>query len=59
MSKENTIVVRRLPDGTLLEALHDGSTRTSPPDETDWTALSRMTDEEINEAALADPTILR
>ena len=55
MSKENTIVVRRLPDGTLLEVLPDGSTRTLPPDEADWTALSRMTDEEINEAALADP----
>src|SRR5215475_3950745 len=55
MSRENTIVVRRLPDGTLLEVLPDGSTRSLPPDQTDWVALSRMTDEEINEAALADP----
>jgi hypothetical protein len=55
MSKENTIVVRRLPDGTLLEVLPDRSTRSLPPDQTDWVALSRMTDEEINEAALADP----
>ena len=26
-----------------------------PSDQTDWTALSRMTEEEVNEAALADP----
>jgi putative transcriptional regulator len=35
--------------------LPDGSTRSLPPDQTDWTALNCMTDEEINEAALADP----
>jgi putative transcriptional regulator len=55
MSKENTIVARRLPDGKLVQVLPDGSTRPFPPDRTDWDALRRMTDEEINAAALSDP----
>ena len=55
MSEENTIVARRLPDGTLVEVLPDGSTRPFPPDQTDWAALRTMTDEEINAAALGDP----
>jgi putative transcriptional regulator len=38
-----------------VEVLPDGSTRSLPPDRTDWDALHRMTDEEINQAALEDP----
>jgi putative transcriptional regulator len=55
MSEENTIVARRLKDGTLVEVLPDGSTRPFPPDRTDWAALDAMTEDEINAAALADP----
>jgi putative transcriptional regulator len=56
MNKENTIVARRLPDGTVVQVLPDGSTRPFPPEhQTDWAALRTMTDEEINAAALTDP----
>jgi hypothetical protein len=53
--QENTIVAKRLPDGTLVEVLPGGSTRRFPPDRTDWAALSAMTDTQINAAALSDP----
>jgi putative transcriptional regulator len=55
MSKENTIRARRLPDGSVVQVLPDGTTRPFPPDQTDWDALRAMTDEEIHAAALADP----
>jgi putative transcriptional regulator len=55
MSKDDTIVARRLPDGTLVQVLPDGSTRLFPSDGTDWEALRGMTDGEINAAALSDP----
>jgi hypothetical protein len=55
MSKSDTIVARRLPDGTLVQVLPDGSTRPFPADGADWEALRRMTDGEINAAALSDP----
>src|SRR5262245_17888748 len=55
MSKENTIVAKRLSDGTLVQVLPDGSTRSFPPDRTDWTGLRSMTDDEIHAAALTDP----
>jgi putative transcriptional regulator len=55
MSKEDTIVAKRLPDGTLVQVLPDGSTRPFPPDRTDWAALHAMTDDEIDTAALSDP----
>jgi putative transcriptional regulator len=55
MSEENTVVARRLPDGTLVRLLPDGSTRPFPPDRTDWAALRAMTDDEIDTAALSDP----
>jgi len=55
MSKEDTIVAKRLPDGTLVQVLRDGATAPFPPDRTDWAALRAMTDAEINRAALSDP----
>ena len=55
MSKERTIVARRLPNGTLVEVLPDGTTRPFPPDCTDWAALAHLTEDEINTAALSDP----
>ena len=55
MSAGRTIKARRLPDGTLVEVLPDGSTRPFPPDRTEWAVLPRLTDEEINAAALTDP----
>jgi len=55
MSKENTIVAKRLPDGRLVQVLPDGTTRPFPADQTDWAALRAMTEEEINAAALSDP----
>jgi putative transcriptional regulator len=48
-------VARRLPDGTLVEVLPDGTTRPFPPDRTDWAALPHLTEDEINAAALTDP----
>ena len=55
MSNENTIVVRRLPDGVLVQVLPDGTTVPMPPSRTDWEAFDRLTDEEINVAARTDP----
>ena len=55
MSKERTIVARRLKDGTVVRVLPDGSTKPFPPDRTNWAALRTMTKAEINAAALADP----
>ena len=55
MTEENTIRARRLPDGSVVQVLPDGTTRPFPPDQTDWDALRAMTDEEIHAAALADP----
>ena len=49
-----TIVARQLADGTLVEVLPDGTTRPLP-DRTDWAALSAMSDEEKEAAALSDP----
>ena len=54
-SEGRTIVARRLKDGTLVEVLPDGTTRPFPPDDTDWAVLGKMTEEEINAAALTDP----
>ena len=55
MSKGRTIRARRREDGTLVEVLPDGTEQPFPPDKTNWTALRRMTEEEINAAALTDP----
>lgn len=55
MSSDDTIVAKRLPDGSLVQLLADGSTRPFPRDQTDWEALRAMGDEEINRAAASDP----
>jgi putative transcriptional regulator len=55
MSKGRTIIARRLADGTLVEVMPDGTTKPFPKDRTDWAALRKMTEEEINAAALTDP----
>jgi putative transcriptional regulator len=54
MSKRNTIVAKRLSNGTLIQELPDGTARPLP-DQTDWARLEAMTDEEITAAALSDP----
>lgn len=55
MSNENTIVARRLPDGSFVQVLEDGTTRPMPPSQVDWAALRSMTNDEINAAARSDP----
>lgn len=55
MSKSRTIVAKRLKDGSLVEVSPNGTTRPFPPDQTDWAALRRMTEAEVNTAARTDP----
>jgi putative transcriptional regulator len=54
MSESGTIRARRLPDGTLVRVLEDGSTQ---PFErrTDWTAFDAMTEDELEANARSDP----
>jgi putative transcriptional regulator len=54
MSNENTIVARRQSNGSLVQVLPDGSTR-SLEDKTDWERLHSMSDEDVQAAAMADP----
>lgn len=54
MSEENIIVVEKLPDGTKVQVLPDGTTRPIE-DRTNWAYLHSMTDEEAEANALADP----
>jgi|ERR1700677_2099053 putative transcriptional regulator len=54
MNKQTTIVTKRQSDGTFLQVLPDGTTRPSE-DQTDWSRLRPMTDEEVHAAAMADP----
>ena len=54
MSENNIVRARRLPDGTVVEELPDGSTRPLI-DRTDWARLEAMTEEEIEANALSDP----
>ncbi len=54
MSENDIVKARRLPDGTMVEELADGSTRPLE-DRTDWARLAAMTEEEIEANALADP----
>jgi putative transcriptional regulator len=54
MSKDDTTVARRLPDGTLVRIRADGSTAPLPPDRTDWAALRGMSDADIDASARSD-----
>jgi putative transcriptional regulator len=54
MSEENMIRARRLPDGTVVQVMPDGSTRPMI-DNTDYARLDALTEEEITAAALSDP----
>ena len=54
MNENDIVKARRLPDGTMVEELADGSTRPLQ-DHTDWARLAAMTEEEIEANALADP----
>jgi len=53
MSDNDTIRARRLPDGTIVQVLADGTTRPLA-DRTDWKRLEAMTEEEIEANASAD-----
>ncbi len=55
MSENDTVRARRLPDGTLVQILSDGTTRPFSDDATDWRRLADMTEEEIEANALSDP----
>lgn len=54
MSKENTIVAKRLSNGTVVQILDDGSTRNFAGT-IDCKRLHSLTDEEVTAAALGDP----
>jgi hypothetical protein len=59
MSKGDIVNVRRLPDGTVVQVLPNGSTVPYvEPDCTDWARLEAMTEEEVEANALADPDSL-
>jgi putative transcriptional regulator len=56
MSENNTVTVRRMPDGSLVQVSPDGTTGPiADRDRTDWERLEAMTEEEIEANALADP----
>jgi len=50
----NTIRVVRLPDGSFLQELNDGTTRPLVS-RTDWVRVDAMTEEEVEANALSDP----
>lgn len=54
MNGTDTITVTRQPDGTVVQALDDGTTR---PYEgrTDWARVDALTEEEVEANALSDP----
>lgn len=54
MSEKFMVRVKRLPDGTVVQLMPDGSLRPLS-DETDWERLRAMTEEEVEAAALSDP----
>ena len=54
MSSKNTIRARRLPDGTVVEVMPDGTTQPLKS-KTDWSAFDALTEEEVTDAALSDP----
>jgi putative transcriptional regulator len=54
MNDEHTIRVRRLPDGTAVQVLADGSTQPIVST-TDWDRVNAMTEDEIDANAAMDP----
>lgn len=54
MSETNIIKAKRLPSGTVVQIMPNGSQHPIE-DRTDWTRLKNMTEEEIEAGALADP----
>ncbi|MDF3041031.1 MAG: uncharacterized protein K0Q71_3737, partial [Thermomicrobiales bacterium] len=54
MSESDIVRVRRLPDGTVVQILADGSTRPIES-RTNWARVEAMTEEEIEANALSDP----
>ena len=54
MSESDIVRVRRLPDGTVVQILPDGSTRPIES-RTNWARVEAMTEEEIEANALSDP----
>ena len=54
MSESAMIRARRLPDGTVVQIMADGSTRLLE-DRTDYARLAAMTEEEIEANAASDP----
>lgn len=54
MSEHDMVQARRLPDGSFVQVMPDGTTQPLE-DRTDWTRLAAMTEEEIEANALADP----
>jgi putative transcriptional regulator len=55
MSEENTVRVRRMRDGSLVQVFPDGSTAPYPKGKSDRARLDAMTEEEIEANALSDP----
>lgn len=54
MSDNDTIRAVRLPDGSIVQELDDGTTRPLTS-RTDWARVDAMTEEEVEANALSDP----
>ncbi len=54
MSEKFMVRAKRLPDGTVVQLMPNGSLRPLS-DETDWERVRAMTEEEVEAAALSDP----
>lgn len=54
MSERDTIRARRLPDGSLVQVLPDGTTRPLAS-RTNWARFDAMTEAEVEANALSDP----
>ncbi len=54
MGESDTVRARILPDGSVVQVLHDGST-VPLERRSDWARVAAMTDEEAEANALSDP----
>ena len=54
MTNEELIRARRLPDGSIVQVLADGSTRPFTQ-RSDWKRVDAMTEQEVEANALSDP----